>query len=297
MPLQDELCFVQFIHPGKEHRPDHDGYMDWNRADHKRKFLEIEGHCVRRGKKYSGPVQFWGEWEPQSEVIAPVEAAIPDGPRCIQRPFYVVPPSYRGRQNTDPFVFDGFVYAVCKQNTKKGPTQLRYLKQGSVILFGSYVRGHFAIDTVFVVDNWIEFPLKTAVKSLSDSVSEAYMEAVVKTWNQPLPSENACGPDKAKQSFRLYSGATIDKRVNGMFSFFPCQPASESKNGFARPVIKMPNIITDSLLMGQRLNRGISPKNIPKLWQQVCDAVESAGQWLGVNAEMPMRRKATPPVS
>ena len=42
------------------------------------------------------------------------------------------------RQNTDPFVFgERFHYTGCLRHTRRGPTQLRYLAPGSLVLFGS----------------------------------------------------------------------------------------------------------------------------------------------------------------
>jgi hypothetical protein len=47
MSLQNELCFVQFIHPGREHEPDARGKKGWNDGPHKRKFVETNGRCLR----------------------------------------------------------------------------------------------------------------------------------------------------------------------------------------------------------------------------------------------------------
>jgi hypothetical protein len=282
------------MHPGKEHRPDRDGFKDWNHDDHRRKFLEIDGCCWRKGTTYKGPLRFWGEWEPQSEVLAVVDAPLADGPMFICRPFYVVPTTYRDLQNTDPFVFEQFFYAVCRQETKFGQTQLRYLKQGSVILFGSSVRGQFALDTVFVVDSWNEYFRSQAVTQLHSIVPEAYLEVTIAALVQPK-GKARCGTARSEQSLRLYSGATINNPMNGMYSFFPCQPAQNCPKGFARPVIAIPNVITDSLKQGGRLNRGIEKRRANELWNDVRKQVESADLWLGVRAEMPERRTARPP--
>lgn len=289
MSLQDELCFVQFIHPGKEHGPDSTGIKGWNTRPHRRKFLEIGGRYRRKGKNYRGPIRFWGEWEPQSEVES-IKSPVSNGPCWVHRPYYVVPRSYRGLQNSDPFVFDGFYYGLCQQNTIRGPTQLRYLRKGSVILFGSCVGGQFALDTVFVVDNCVEFHLKSPVNELREHVRKPYVEANVKTWRESHENEVGCGATcdpTEPQSFRLYFGATAKKPVNDMFSYFPCQPAHECANGFARPIISFPGIVTDNLLQGKRLNRGVSAVQIKKRWKYVQRQVESAGLCVGVYAEMP----------
>ena len=66
---------VQFLYPGGEHGWDRaftatTGWKDWNRGDHKRKFLVAEGWCTRNPTEppARGSFTFWGEWEPQSEV-------------------------------------------------------------------------------------------------------------------------------------------------------------------------------------------------------------------------------------
>ena len=52
----------------------------------------------------------------------------------------------------DPFVFGPqFHYTGCMQHREGRPTQLRHLRAGSVVLFGSCTgRSSFVLDTVFV---------------------------------------------------------------------------------------------------------------------------------------------------
>ena len=64
----DKLCFVQFIHPGGEHTPDNGLIREWNRNDHKRKFLRQAGNYIADGKVEKGEIVFWGEWEPESKA-------------------------------------------------------------------------------------------------------------------------------------------------------------------------------------------------------------------------------------
>ena len=70
---------------------------------------------------------FWGEWEPPSEVVEEIDRPLENGPRYICRPYWIRPRSFRGLQNTDPFVFDGFYCSICKQARSSGPTQRRFL--------------------------------------------------------------------------------------------------------------------------------------------------------------------------
>jgi hypothetical protein len=280
------LCAIH--HPGKEHGPDRDGVKDWNQYSHRRKFLEFEGRCVRRGKKFDGPLRFWAEWEPQSGVMD-ISEPVTNGPRFVHRPFYVVPRSYHGLQNTDPFVFGGFFYTGCQQRTKLGATQMSYLDRGSVILFGSCVDGRFAIDTVFVVDQWEDHDATNYKKLHRLKLPAAFREVTLAAWYRSQ-RDAACSPRSRNESYRLYRGATIDNPIDGMFSYFPCEPAGKCRRGFARPAIAIPKVITNKLLQGKRLNRGIPPSQVKELWENVRQQVESAGQWLGVAAGTPKRR-------
>ncbi len=283
MPLQDELCFVQFIHPGGEHQPDESGFKDWNRKAHKRKFVEISGRRHRGGDSFEGPLRFWAEWEPQS-VVTEIDDPIDGGPRFVHQPFYVVPTNCDGLQNTDPFVFGGFLYTGCQQWTKRGATQLRYLERGSVILFGSRLGSQFCIDTVFVVRDRKEHHARNYKTGFRNLVSEAFQEATLSVWYSD--KNNSCAPE----SCRLYFGATIDEPVNGMFSYFPCMPAKDCPRGFARPAIDLPDVINPALQQGKRLNKGVTLKVATDYWNAVRESVESSGLWLGVHADLPPRK-------
>lgn len=177
----DKLCFVQFLHPGKEHRPDIDGRKSWNKRSHRRKFLKNRG-LYRDGEKLiEGDILFWGEWEPESRVIDRIDSPVEHGPRFIYEPYYIVPNSYLDLQNTDPYVFgEQFHYTLCQQATRKGSTQLRYLEKGSVILFGSCIELRtFVLDTVFVVDHWLDHDETDFMHVLRCEVSDTYAETTL----------------------------------------------------------------------------------------------------------------------
>ena len=92
------------------------------------------GNYIADAKVEEGEVVFWGEWEPESEAER-IDSPINHGPQYIYEPYYVVPRSCDGLQNTDPFVFGKwFHYTWCQQRHRR---QLRHLSKGSVILFGS----------------------------------------------------------------------------------------------------------------------------------------------------------------
>jgi hypothetical protein len=293
----DKLCFVQFIHPGGEHRPDDGPVKTWNRTDHKRKFLMQAGRYVVSEKVAEGELLFWGEWEPESETRR-IDNPIHHGPHYVHKPYYVVPTSYHGLQNTDPFVFgQQFYYTGCQQRTTKGATQLRYLSKGSVIVFGSCEdRKAFVLDTVFVVDHWIDHNRADYREVLAGAVSQEYEEVTISPWYQePLVESKSCAAAGPQETWRLYFGATYDRPQLGMYSFFPCQPYERKSKGFARPRISLPGRIEDALNQGKKYRdkehpEPLCPQTIKLLWSRLAEQVESQGLALGVYAEMPERR-------
>jgi hypothetical protein len=182
--MRDRHCFVQFIHPGGEHRPDDGDLKHWNRDQHRRKFLRTWGRYVTDGHLREAELEFWGEWEPESRVIQRYNAVVHGGPHFLYEPFFIRH-SNGWRQNTDPFVFgDRFIYTGCLQHTKCGPTQLRYLSPGSLILFGScYQKDRFVIDTVFVVsERRVDHDRSNYSNVLKATVSNTYRSVTVDPW-------------------------------------------------------------------------------------------------------------------
>src|SRR4051794_1170894 len=110
--MGDELCFVQFPHPGGERGPDEPGgtLSRWARGDqpHMRKFLQSSGAWLEKidGELREGEIAYWGEWEADSAVEAMAPASC-GSPRWKHRPFFSgaegAPPD-SVPQNTDPFV-------------------------------------------------------------------------------------------------------------------------------------------------------------------------------------------------
>ncbi len=291
---EDKLCFVQFIHPGGEHRPENG--RKWNKRDHKRKFLVSPGRCVRNNEVVDTDLVFWCEWEPESEVVAHIERPVAQDPQYLYRPFYVIPPSYEKAQNTDPFVFGTFLYGNCQQYTSRGPTQLRKLERGSVILFGSRVDDNFVLDTVFVVRDWIEYDWYSYVSPLNGRVPHGYMEVTLKPLflsGRDKNSKKGCSSDKNK-SYRLYIGATYDEPINGMFSFFPCLPLESGNKGFARPIINDLRFIRPRLKQKFFADHPhLNQNQVRDFWQSVKEQVLNLkkGLWLGIQAQMPECRR------
>jgi hypothetical protein len=292
--MKNKLCFVQFIHPGGEHSPDKGNIKFWNRDGHQRKFLKNSGRYLRADKIEEGEIIFWAEWEPESEVITRIAQPLPKGPHFIYEPYYVVPSSYEELQNTDPFVFGSqFYYEGCKQSKQGRPTQLRYLSRGSVILFGSCVNMQdFVLDTVFVVDDWIEHNRGNFRSLLADAVPEVYKIVTVSPWYHESFSEaKGCSKREASQSWRLYSGAMQESPINGMFSFFPCLPYEPATKGFARPRIRIPSIVTGNLPQGQRMNPQEDIHQVKGLWDEVVRQVLGQGLMLGVLTSLPLEKQ------
>lgn len=250
--MRERRCFVQFIHPGGEHRPDDGDFKFWNRNAHRRKFLKSGGRYLDRGQPKEGEVVFWGEWEPESRVIDSYVNRVPDGPHFLYEPFFVERGDGAWRQNTDPFVFgEQFHYTGCLQHTRRGPTQLRFLSLGSLVLFGSCRdKSRFVVDTVFVVSEFIDHSVRDWEQMLDGRVSTTYRKVTLEPWYRGSPPEG--------QSHRLYFGATQEDPVGDMFSFFPCRPHEESGRGFARPEVHIPSFITRHLTQSKKLARDLS---------------------------------------
>lgn len=293
--MNDARCFVQFMHPGGEHQPDgkdikRAGYTkSWNRtpAKHARKFLRLGGEYLNGPDPATGELVFWAEWEPESEAEE-IEKPIPDGPQYIYSPYYKVPASYKDLQNTDPFVFGGFCFTGCQQRMKDGATetQLRHLKPGSVILFGSHLHGAFVLDTVFVVgERWIDHDAKSYRHVLQGVIPEIYENVTIGPWYGA--GYSGVQPES---SYRLYFGATFDNPFNGMFSFFPCLTHAAAPKGFARPKIELPGLVSQGLK--QRFNKScdIAIPAAREHWESARRQVTEQSLRIGVSAALPKRQ-------
>lgn len=279
--MRERRCFVQFIHPGGEHWPDQVDLKLWNREAHRRKFLKSRGRYIAGDEVREGEIVFWGEWEPESRVIARYSNRVADGPHFLYEPYFVDHRDGAWRQNTDPFVFgERFHYTGCLQHTRLGPTQLRFLAPGSLVLFGSCrEKSRFVADTVFVVSQHVDHAAGDWEEVLDGKVAGVYWKVTLEPWYR--------GSVPAGQSHRLYFGATPEEPVAGMFSFFPCGPYDHGERGFARPEIHIPGFITRHLTQGKKIARDLSLAEVGELWEQVVRQVESQGLSLGTYAELP----------
>jgi hypothetical protein len=283
--MRDRRCFVQFIHPGREHVPDVGDLKLWNRDAHRRKFLKGRGRCIADGVVMRDELIFWGEWEPESVVLLRYEQFLSHGPRFLYEPYLAEHRDGLWRQNTDPFVFgEGFRYTGCLQHTRRGPTQLRYLAAGSVVLFGSCLRrSRFVVDTVFVVGGHVDHTANDWRRQLDGRISETYRAVTIEPWYR--------GERPKDQSHRLYFGATPEQPVGATFSFFPCQPYDERGCGFSRPEVHIPGYVTRNLTQGKKITRDLALPELGELWEEVVSQIEEQGLALGVCAELPQTRE------
>ena len=302
--MADSCCFVQFPHPGAEHRPGADAGRGWKTlaVPHARKFMQLSGHWIGPdGHTGSGDLWAWGEWEPQSQLLGRLDGPRERGyPQYLWGPYYEVPErGCGGLHNTDPFIFgDRFLYSNCRQT---GSRRLRSLGRGSVIAFGSHKAGRWVLDTVMVVAGGVDYAPGRARSALAGLVPEAFVDVTAGPLadNRQDPS---CGPAPLRRGgcgaaaggdadvkLRLYWGATPEDPVGEMFSFFPAMPAGRAR-GFPRPCIKLPDwCFTKSLRQGHKQSCGLSEESMRRLWGSLTEQVHGAGLVLGTHAAPPRR--------
>ncbi|OZM56458.1 hypothetical protein CIB95_11830 [Lottiidibacillus patelloidae] len=317
---ENKQLFVQFMHPGVEHKPNTG--EKWNKSPHKRKFMRSKGRYIENGEVKEDLLQFWGEWEAQAFLIEQLSRSNTSEPEYLYEPYYSLPDSYEGLQNTDPFVFgENFYYTCCRQYKKyKGKfrsTSVRHLAPGSIILFGSRKNNDFILDTVFVVgENFTDYNSKNIVSDIKANVSQTYFETTILPLYPSLYTSDtadaqtqlSCNIPKERESdreeelyngglicsgdlsFRLYKGVSFSERdkYKGMYSFFPCKKYDDNSVGFARPSIKINDYITDNLSMGFKKTE-IENEKAKDLWADVVKQVQAQGLCLGIYADLPKK--------
>jgi hypothetical protein len=284
---RDQICLVQFPHPGREWGPDRGSSLrSWTqpKEGHGRKYIRHSGRFSWDGiTVQEGEIGFWGEWEAPSSVT-PIEHHETGGPKWIHEPTTDVQGMPEKRQNTDPYVFGGFFYTGCKQEKRLrsggwAPTAMQRLAAGSVILFGSTIADDFVVDTVFVVSDGRPHNQHDFQTVLRDQVPAAYWDVMLRPWY---------ADDTGGRSYRLYRGATIANREAGIFSFIPCLPFPDAGRGFLRPRIDLKGIVNPGSRQANRLTVLDNIGAIIPLWRSVVEQVLKQGCALGVAiAEVP----------
>ena len=303
--MDDKRCFVQFPHPGGEHRPDHGDHIDWNprkrngkENPHRRKFLQFDGEWIdRNGRCHPDTLRAWGEWEAESTRILPFN--VPKGdrhhPRHLWSPYWMPRDSYDGLHNTDPFIFgDRILYSNCGQDAPNKPA-LRHLAPGSVIAFGSGKKSGgdwtWVLDTVLVVRESFWYDPAHPKQALDCKVSKTFLGVT----GGPLKANRELHNNPNARRLRLYRGATPNEPVCGMYSFFPAMRAG-TDTGFPRPSIKHDKYIAPAnfTLANTQAPKGAkrhidSDLVLQQLWQSLVDQVRDAGLEIGTRADLPPR--------
>ena len=92
----------------------------------------------------------------------------------------------------------------------------------------------------------------------------------------------------------LYTLCRQTKPIRGhsrpTVSFAPCLPAALAPEGFARPAIRLDEVITPGLMMGAKATRNLSVERIKELWDAVAAQVLEQDLALGVRFDLPPRR-------
>lgn len=271
--MPEQLCFVQFPHPGVEHAPK-TSPMAWNRAAHGRKFIRATGRYVQGGAVRQGGFTLWGEWEPPSRIVRRFVRPVAGMPRVLHEPSAPVPPDGAWRQNTDPLVFGSrMIYSNCRQQQNR---KLRELAPGSVILFGSKLHGEFVLDTVFVVTDAAAFTVGSSEPE--DWAPDEWLTVV-----EPLALDGAI----VGRGFRRYESRPPASVEAQPFSYVPCLPWQEDGAPFRRPTIRL-----DARWLNPRLsqNARVTPASLSELqglWDDVTRQVEDQGLCLAVSVAFP----------
>ena len=263
--------------------------MPWNVANHRRKFLTAPGRYVDAADQLSAAeLVFWGEWEAPSRVEQrwPTAGRLP---RALHRPYWTTPGPAEPRQNTDPWVWgEHMIYSNCKQTVgpNRHATSMRRLTPGSVICFGSTIHNEFCLDTVFVVasaEPWV--PANAHQLDLSDAFIACTADAL------------AVGAADGHLELTLYRGATVDAPIDGTYSFAPASMADYASGRFARPAIRVPELINpDSRQSTWGSKRQLDPSRVRAKWQDVVDQVLDSGLVLGVHFQVPRHQDTHHPL-
>ncbi|SFE54140.1 hypothetical protein [Sunxiuqinia elliptica] len=303
------MKFIQFMHPSWEHgfkskNGDIFPNKQWNKLSHKRKFVKQSGFLLDslNDTPKESDIDFWCEWEPNSIVEKELETNINLSriksnytglPKFLHGElFYSKLDSNLGRKNTDPCVFGKtFKFFLCQQTRKKSKknperiqTQLAKLEKGSIILFGSHKQNSktkerlFIVDTVFVVDDWIEFYSKEDFKNINDTrICKGYKDICINFL------------DKLPITRRLYFGATYENQVNGMFSFVPCKK-SGNNYGFERPVIILKDRVNSNRNTGFKQSTINNIDESKAIWNNIVKQIFKQDLKIGWGFKMPKQR-------
>ncbi len=226
---------------------------------------------------------FWGEWEPQSQIIK-LKNSKKYFPKYLNIP-YINPSVPNRTHNTDPNVFGKrFKYIICKQRSFH--KVLTNLEENSIILFGSSVNKEFCLDIVFVISraqtnyniSTIEdlFPEDKRGKYYHASVNPVYDDT---TYNVNIDEEDSCRISE-KHTYTFYESVDYSERdnYNGLYSFVPVKifdQDRESSYVFKQPVIRLDFI-------EHMQTQGVNSKDcileeIIDYWMEIVNQIDETG--------------------
>ncbi|WP_027633342.1 hypothetical protein [Clostridium hydrogeniformans] len=263
---------ILFFHPADERKPEKDQTIyKWAKdVRHSRKYVVSNGKLLSSidDEIKECNFGFWTEWEAISR-FEEINNASENKKGFPERRHYPIKPLSEGCNsissegngscktgylNTDPCVLGNmFLYSNCQQdNNVKKCKILKDLEPGGIILFGSGKQSNekniydkFICDTIFVTKYKIEnlssetfedFYNDTIQKLKEQKAPDRTLERFTRLskWYYTLTIESLKNKNKY---YTLYIGATIDDRIDNIYSYVPCKEIEDlnSDIGFERP--------------------------------------------------------------
>lgn len=288
---------IQFLHPNIEAQPknDYDKIISWNNYEtHRRKYLLSNGEYLdQNGEVKSGDLTFWGEWEPQSEIIK-VSNPTPHLPKFINKPFLDLSESIR-THTTDPYVFgENFKYFICRQ--RKNHLVLKHLEKFSMILFGSCINEKFCLDTLFVVSekrvNYSSnnlkdvFPVKNRGQFYFSCIDPIFRKG---QYNPKVSDEDNCKVID-NEEFVCYDSVSYEdsKSKGSIYSYVPSKLFD--KINIKDSLFRQPEIDLDFLNPKQTMgikSKYCTLKEINQYWDEIARQVEDKKLYKGIKFKTP----------
>lgn len=275
----------------------------WTGGGHCRRLVCHKGQYVDRNWKFGADnLAFWSEWEGPTTATRISLKGDPFFARFVHRVRYPhksdcdMESSVRcgcgdgekcqsgcgGKRgafmDTDPCVFGRtFKYSHCRQGAS---SSLRGLPSGSLVVFGSYKRGMFFLDTVLVVDGGVGYK-KESVNRIA--CSETYKNLTLRRIADKYTT------------FTFYRGTKYDGDAK-VFSFTPARVCGEE--GYdKRCVIKDNDLAKLNGLIDKQVFKympGFSVAvadrdKIKKVWNEIVRQVMAQGFVLGVHFGWPAK--------
>jgi hypothetical protein len=161
--------------------------------------------------------------------------------------------------------------------------QLHSLAAGSVIVFGSVLKGRYVCDTVFVVRESFPHNQSTWTTVLEQHVPREFVITTLEPMYMPRKRE--------EPRYTLHVGATPARPIDGMFSFVPCRPVTGGS--FQRPAVDdLPGLPAGNK-RAIRFNSTIAPDEVAEVWRRLAQRGLEQGLALGTYIELPPTRPET----